>query len=239
MAFKKFVAALVIVLPLVLGSPSKVRSNSGLNSEPEESACDFLEPIMADLLENLFDNECGDSAHGALRLSFHDAIGISPTLGGGGADGSIIIFNATELQDPGNVGIDDVLGEISPFFFKYANAITPGDFIQFAGALSLTVCPGAPRVKFSIGRPPPKGPAPDFIVPQPINTTDELLAAFAAVDFSPEELISLLSAHTAAGSDDFSPPLQGVPFDSTPAVFDTNIFIDVLLNGTLFPNTIV
>ena len=46
---------------------------------------------------------------------------------GGGADGSIIIFNGTELMDPGNVGIDDVLDEISPFFFKHAAAITPGD----------------------------------------------------------------------------------------------------------------
>ena len=52
-------------------------------------------------------------------------------------------------------------------------------------------------------------PAPDFIVPQPVNTTDELLAAFAAVDFSPAELIALLASHTAAGADDFSPPLQG------------------------------
>ena len=46
---------------------------------------------------------------------------------GGGADGSIIIFNETELQDPGNVGIDDVLGEVAPFFFKHSAAITPGD----------------------------------------------------------------------------------------------------------------
>ena len=46
---------------------------------------------------------------------------------GGGADGSIIIFNETELLDPGNVGIDDVLGEISPFFFAHSAAITPGD----------------------------------------------------------------------------------------------------------------
>ena len=48
-------------------------------------------------------------------------------LRGGGADGSIIIFNETELLDPGNVGIDDVLGEVAPFFFKHAAAITPGD----------------------------------------------------------------------------------------------------------------
>ena len=50
---------------------------------------------------------------------------------GGGADGSIIIFNQTELEDPGNIGIDDVLGEVSPFFFKYADVITPGDLYVF------------------------------------------------------------------------------------------------------------
>ena len=87
--------------------------------------------------------------------------------------------------------------------------------IQFAGALSLTVCPGAPQVKFSIGRPAPKVPAPDFIVPQPVNTTDELIAAFEAVGFSPAELIALLASHTAAGADDFSPPLQGYAFTSS------------------------
>jgi cytochrome c peroxidase len=225
MVFKKSLAALVFALPFVLASPSKVRSNN--------PKCDFLEPIKTDLIENFFTNECGDAAHGALRLSFHDAIGISKTEGGGGADGSIIIFNATELLDPGNIGIDDVLGEESPFFFKHADAITPGDFIQFAGALSLSLCAGAPTVQFVIGRPPPKEPAPDFIVPQPVNTTDQLLTAFANVDFSPQELIALLTSHTVAGADDFSPPQQGVPFDSTPSVFDTNIFIDVLLNGTI------
>jgi cytochrome c peroxidase len=137
--------------------------------------------------------------------------------------------------DPGNVGIDDVLSEISPFFFKHSAVITPGDFIQFAGAISLTLCPGAPQVEFVIGRPQPREPAPDFIIPQPVNTTDQLLKAFANAGFSPEEFIALLTSHTVAGADDFSPPLQGVPFDSTPSVFDTNIFIDVLLNGTLFP----
>ena len=84
--------------------------------------------------------------------------------------------------------------------------------IQFAGALSLTVCPGAPQVKFNIGRPAPLGPAPDFIVPQPVNTTDELIAAFAQAGFSSDELIALLASHTAAGADDFSPPLQGYAF---------------------------
>ena len=73
---------------MIVASPSQVRENK---------ACTALEPVVDDLLDNLFDNECGDTvsflspyhehylkivkAHGALRLSFHDAIGISPTLG--------------------------------------------------------------------------------------------------------------------------------------------------------------
>jgi manganese peroxidase len=226
MVFKRSLAALVFALPLVLGLPSK---------RTVDTQCAFLQPILTDLVENLFDNECGDAAHGALRLSFHDAIGISPTLGGGGADGSIIIFNATELLDPGNLGIDDVLDEISPFFFEHAATITPGDFIQFAGAVSLSLCAGAPRVKFAIGRPEPTAPAPDNLVPQPQDSTDKILERFAEVNLSPEELIALLASHTVAGADDISPPMKGLPFDSTPAVFDTNVFIDVLLEGTGFP----
>ena len=42
----------VDVLNTFSASPSQVRSNP---------ACDFLEPIKKDLLENLFDNECGDT----------------------------------------------------------------------------------------------------------------------------------------------------------------------------------
>jgi hypothetical protein len=84
--------------------------------------------------------------------------------------------------------------------------------IQFAGALSLTLCPGAPKVKYYIGRPQPIAPAPDFIVPQPVNTTDELLAAFAEVDFSPQELIALLASHTTAGVDNFDPKHEGYAF---------------------------
>ena len=81
-----------------------------------------------------------------------------------------------------------------------------------AGALSLSVCPGAPRVKFVIGRPPPKEAAPDFIVPQPVNTTTELIDAFAVVNFSPAELVALLASHSVAGADDFAPPLAGYAF---------------------------
>jgi hypothetical protein len=42
-------------------------------------ACCVLFPIIEDLQENFFFNECGDGAHQALRISFHDAIGFSTT----------------------------------------------------------------------------------------------------------------------------------------------------------------
>ena len=107
MAFKKSLAALVLALPLVLGMNLYFSKNIDVlnvivlaSPRPRSNnpACDFLEPIKTDLLDNLFENMCGDTvslsspyyehiysknvqAHGALRLSFHDAIGFSPKLG--------------------------------------------------------------------------------------------------------------------------------------------------------------
>lgn len=59
-----------------------------------------LFPIIDTLQEKLFDgSECGEEAHSAVRLSFHDAIGFSLHGGkGDGADGSILAFNKTELM---------------------------------------------------------------------------------------------------------------------------------------------
>jgi len=225
MVFKNALSALVFVLPLVLGASIK------------RDACSFLLPIREDLLTNLFENECGDAAHGALRLVFHDAIGISPTVGGGGADGSIAVFNATELTFPANAGIDDVLDQVGPFLHKYADVLSPGDFIQFAGALSLVNCPGAPQVKFAFGRPQPKAASPPNLVPEPFDNVDTILARFASAGFSPEEVVALISSHSIAGADDVDPTIPGTPFDSTPAVFDTQIFVDVQMRGTLFPGT--
>ncbi|KAF8964551.1 hypothetical protein BDZ97DRAFT_1904396 [Flammula alnicola] len=228
MAFKNALSALIFALPLVLGLPGK----RALNPK-----CEFLLPIRDDLLENLFDNECGDGAHGALRLIFHDAIGISPTAGGGGADGSIAVFNATELAFPANDGLDDVLANVGPFLLKYADVLSPGDFIQFAGALSLVNCAGAPRVKFALGRPQPTAASPPNLVPEPFDDVTSILERFASVGFSPQEVIALLSSHSIAGADTVDPTLEGVPFDSTPSTFDTTIFIEVLLKGFVFPGT--
>lgn len=45
-----------------------------------------------------------------------------------------------------------------------------------------------------------------------------------------------LNRHSIAGADDIDPNAEGVPFDSTPSLFDTQVFVEVLLNGTISSN---
>lgn len=101
MAFSRALSALVLALPLLSVSgmlhfmfterslvfiiflalrTKRALCPDGVNSAVNQACC-ALFPVVQDLTENLFDKECGDAAHGALRLVFHDAIGISPTLG--------------------------------------------------------------------------------------------------------------------------------------------------------------
>ena len=85
MVFKKSLAALVAALPLVLGmnlffsknvyvlnaiaaSPSQVRST--------DTACSFLNPIKTDLLDNFFENECGDAVR--LLSPYYERLAYDP-----------------------------------------------------------------------------------------------------------------------------------------------------------------
>ncbi|KAF7357220.1 Peroxidase [Mycena sanguinolenta] len=218
-------------------TPPKRATCAGGQTVTNEACCAWF-PVLEDILPNMFDNECGDDAHGALRLSFHDAIGFSPSGGGGGADGSIITFMDTELTFPANAGLDDPINTELPFI--QAHNVTPGDFIQFAAAVSLSLCPGAPQVNFLMGRPMATVPAPgpDGLVPEPFDNVDTILARFAdAGDFTPTDVVALLASHSVAGADTVDPTIPGTPFDSTPSVFDTQVFIEVQLRGTLFPGS--
>ena len=88
-----------------------------------------------DLQKNLFEGECGEDVHEALRLTFHDAIGFSRSgkLKGTGADGSMIIFSDIETAFPANDGIDEAVDALKPFLTRHL--VTAGDLIQFAGAV--------------------------------------------------------------------------------------------------------
>ncbi|KAJ7076022.1 putative versatile peroxidase [Mycena belliarum] len=218
-------------------TPKRRATCAGGQTVNNEACCAWF-PVLEDIVPNMFDTECGDDAHGALRLSFHDAVGFSPTHGGGGADGSIIVFQDTELAFPANAGLDDPINTEIPFI--KAHNVTPGDFIQFAAAVSLTLCPGAPRVGFMMGRPMPLAPSPgpDGLVPEPFDNVDVILERMAdAGGFSPTDVVALLASHSVAGADTVDPTIPGTPFDSTPSVFDTQIFIEVQLRGTQFPGS--
>lgn len=86
---------------------------------------------------------------------------------GGGADGSIMVFDEIETNFHANNGVDEIVDEQKPFVAKHN--MTPGDFIQFAGALGVSNCPGAPQLDFFLGRPNPTAAAPDKTVPEPFG----------------------------------------------------------------------
>jgi cytochrome c peroxidase len=120
------------------------------NVVSDKKCCDLF-PVLEDIQKNLFDNgECGEDAHSALRIAFHDAIGYSKKskkayvallflflaspendacvqTSGGGADGSIYIFAQEETAYPANGGIDDIIARQKPFIERYSHKLTPGD----------------------------------------------------------------------------------------------------------------
>ncbi|KAF8803275.1 manganese peroxidase 1 [Phlegmacium glaucopus] len=201
---------------------------------PSKATCASLVPIVELIQKNLFDGgECGEEAHSALRIAFHDAIGFSIYGMGGGADGSILIFNETETAFPANNGIDDITARQFPVFQE--SGLSAGDFVHLAAAIGTANCPGAPSLKFFYGRPPPLAPAPDLTVPEPTDSVTAIIARFADAGFSVPEIVALLASHTIAAADKVDPTIPGTPFDSTVDVFDTQVFLEVLLKGTSFP----
>ncbi|KAJ6598187.1 putative versatile peroxidase [Mycena vulgaris] len=236
MALKTLSAVLLAIATARLtGAAVTKRVTCPTGETTANAACCVLFPILDDIQENLFDGgECGEEVHESLRLTFHDAIGFSPSTGGGGADGSIFYFDEIETAFAANNGIDDIVDVQTPFI--NAHNITAGD-LQFAGAIGVSNCPGAPRVPFFLGRPEATAASPPGLVPEPFDSITDILARFAEVDFSPEEVVALLASHSIAAADHVDVTIPGTPFDSTPGIFDTQLFIETQLRGTLFPGT--
>ncbi|KAF9563666.1 manganese peroxidase [Agrocybe pediades] len=198
-------------------------------------ACCVLFPVIDLLQEELFDGgECGEEAHAALRLAFHDAIGFSKNGGkGGGADGSILAFHQTETTYAANSGIEDIITAQLPIFQK--TNLTAGDFVHLAAAIGTGNCPGSPQLAYSFGRPPPVAPAPDGTVPEPTDSVTDILARFSEAGFVTAEVIWLLASHSIAAASKIDTSAPRTPFDSTPALFDTQFYLETILNGTLLP----
>ncbi|KLO15186.1 heme peroxidase [Schizopora paradoxa] len=186
--------------------------------------CVFFD-LANTLKQTVFTDQCGTNAQSAIQLTFNDAIGFSMSGGpseGTGADGSIIVFSETELQDPANSGVTDIIQTLTPLLQQFN--ISAGDLVQFAGAVGLSTCPGSPKLQFLAGRPNPTVPAALGLIPLSSDDVNTIFARLADAGFSPTELVQLLSAHSTAHVDSFT-------FDTTPTIFDTQFFLDVLLKG--------
>ncbi|KAH9918229.1 manganese peroxidase isozyme precursor [Epithele typhae] len=189
--------------------------------------CCPLFDIVDTLQSEFFDGgECGEETHESLRQ-----------FGGGGADGSIMAFADIETAFHANGGIDDIVDAQKSFIAAHNITLTPGDFIQLAGAVGFSNCAGAPRLQFLLGRPAPTQASPDLLVPEPFDTVDSILARFGDAGFSSDEVVALLASHSVAAADHVDPSIPGSPFDSTPSSFDSQVFIEVQLRGTAFPGT--
>ncbi|KAJ7617071.1 putative versatile peroxidase [Roridomyces roridus] len=214
----------------------RVACPDGKNSA-NNAACCALFPVLEDIQTNMFaDSGCADAAHAALRVAFHDAIGFSSTdpSQGTGADGSIFIFAEQELGYDANLGIADAFNLEAPFIAKHN--ISVADFIQFAAAVSLTKCPGVLQPPFMFGRVDATAPAPNGTVPEPFQSAADILSQMQDAGLSASDTVALLASHSIAGADDIDPNAAGVPFDSTPSLFDTQFFVETLLNGTVSGN---
>ena len=100
-----------------------------------------------------------------------------------------------------SIGIDEIINEQKPFLARHPE-INTADFIQFAGAVGVSNCPGAPQLQFLLGRKDATFPAVDKTIPEPFDTVDTILSRFADAGFSPVEVVALLASHTVAAADE-------------------------------------
>ncbi|KAI0681745.1 fungal versatile peroxidase from pleurotus Eryngii [Earliella scabrosa] len=231
---KAFLPILSLALAVSAAPSVHKRADCSNGRTANDAKCCIWFEVLDDIQENLFEGaQCGEEAHEALRLTFHDAIGFSPSAGGGGADGSIIAHSDVELQNPANNGIDEIVETLRPLAIKHG--VSFGDFIQFAGAVGVANCQGGPQLQFMAGRSNDSQPAPAGLVPAPEDPIDDILARMADAGFSANEVVDLLASHSVAAQDTIDPTIAGQPLDSTPSAFDAQFFVEVLLKGVEFP----
>lgn len=71
-------------------------------------------------------------------------------------------------------------------------------------------CAGGPRLTFLTGRPNASEPSPNLLVPEPDNTTDQLISRFEDAGLTTEDLINLLASHSVAAQDQVDPVSRNV-----------------------------
>jgi len=188
-------------------------------------------------------NNCGPPVHFSLRLAFHDAFGYNPLLKrlgkypGGGADGSLFYYRDQEMAYSSNNFFEPVYDMLVPIADKYN--VTYGDMIQFAATYGVLQCPGAPAMTFQAGRKKAIAPAADRLVPLEEDSVEFIAKRFAEVGLTPRQTVALTGGAHSVGRFASVNPIRD--FDRTYVIFDTQVFLDVLLaapyNATLNTTT--
>ncbi|KAJ1540090.1 hypothetical protein HK405_012025 [Cladochytrium tenue] len=189
------------------------------------------------------DNLSSDLAALWLRAVFHDAGTWAANNDTGGADGSLV----NELNVEENLGIGNSIA--SRFISHNTTAptsstlnVSSADLIALGGIVTVKYC-GGPQIPFRPGRVDvASGVQNDYsILPNPFYTIDELKALFVdrmgmtAVDM----LVLTTGSHSMGGAHaSITPKVTNesfAPFDSTPGVFDNDIWKRVLNNTCVLP----
>ncbi|KAJ3072783.1 L-ascorbate peroxidase 3 [Podochytrium sp. JEL0797] len=172
-----------------------------------------------------------------LRAIFHDAgtFNANASNGAGGLDGSLAL--SAEYNLPVNGGIN---ASLANRFLPPGSKLTNSDAIALGGIVTVATC-GGPQVGFQTGR--QDASLADIVANLPSNATapvSEIAAGFARMGLNKLDMLVLTTgSHSLGGAHAaISPSLTSAPFapfDSTPGVFDNDIFKKVLLGRCVVP----
>nr|KAJ3410578.1 L-ascorbate peroxidase 3 [Polyrhizophydium stewartii] len=236
-------ALLMLAAPALLVAPAAAQSVSVLGSrEAAQAAADqlvfFLQAPGNCLQVNSDLPASAPSKNLAalwIRAVFHDAGTWVPTGSPtGGANAGIMSFlNQTE-----NGGIAD---SIAPKFQQNTKvSISKADAIALGGVVSVAHC-GGPSITYSPGRVDTTTPAnPTGRLPSATEAFDSVLTKLRRMGWSNEDIVALVTgSHTMGGVHGaITPEITNkpfVPFDTTPGVFDNDVFKRSLAGKCVLP----
>ncbi|KAK3998050.1 versatile peroxidase VPL1 [Cladorrhinum sp. PSN332] len=182
---------------------------------------------MYSTFRNTATGTCNSLARQAVRLAFHDAGTWSKTLGGSGADGSIIL--AGEWTRGENRGMEDIVARIQTWYGKYRpHGARMGDMIQMAASVATVTCPLGPRVRTFVGRNSSSTAGSAGRLPDVDDSAEDILGLMADKTFRLSDVIALIGAHTVSRQRFVDPDRIGDSQDTTPGVWDVRFFTETL-----------
>lgn len=214
-------------------NPQTYTAPGPLNStDCRRDTCCVWDYIQNDLTEIFSEDDgtCNRLARQAIRLGFHDAGAWSRTSRIGGADGSLIL-SSNEINRTLNDGMKDIRDVGLEILDRYQDFnISAGDLVQFMHNVAVVVCPLGPRTLTLVGR-TDNDESPAGLLPTEDLPADRMVELFANKTFGTRDLVALVGAHTTAKQFAIDTNRAGSPLDTTPGVWDTNYYREVLADS--------